>query len=364
MLVVAAVPAAAQLPPGALQAVPPGSPLPRVLPAQPPPVALPTLPGRPARGAGAGRRTSRITSVAVEGVTAYPRPAIAALAQGLVGPAVPLAKIEAARQAILQRYRGDGYVLSTVSASIDAAGALRFVVTEGRIASVKLSRDIGPAGVQVLRFLKRLTEQTPIDEATLERYLLLAQDVPGVTLHAVLQPSTEEPGALNLIAEVSRAPVSGLVTTDNYASTYTGPIESLLVANLNSFTAVRRADPGVAVPHLAQQPDLRAGLDRGVPRRFRPASCKRLWRRRHRHADRHAGRRELPRHHHRVRCRADLSGDPLRAADAEPQPQLRRGRYRHQHRLAARQRRFAARRAGRRQLRRAPTCCSATRGRR
>ncbi len=231
----AALPAVAQIPPGALQAVPPGSPLPRVLPEQPPPVALPAAPGAPAVAATPNAMV-RITSVAVEGVTAYPRPAIAALAQGLVGPAVKLAKIEAARQAILQRYRGDGYVLSAVSASIDAAGALRFVVTEGRIASVKLSRDIGPAGVQVLRFLKRLTEKTPIDEATLERYLLLAQDVPGVTLHAVLQPSTEEPGALNLIAEVSRAPIGGLATSDNYASPYTGPVESLLVANLNSFT--------------------------------------------------------------------------------------------------------------------------------
>ncbi len=235
VLAAIAVPAAAQLPPGALQAVPPGSPLPRVLPEQPPPVALPTLPTAPPAAA-MPTGNVRITSVAVEGVTAYPRPTILALAQGLVGPAVPVAKIEAARQAILQRYRGDGYVLSTVSANIDAAGALRFVVTEGHIASVKLSRDIGPAGVQVLRFLKRLTEQTPINEATLERYLLLAQDVPGITLHAVLQPSTEEPGALNLIAEVSRAPISGLITTDNYASSFTGPVESLLVANLNSFT--------------------------------------------------------------------------------------------------------------------------------
>ncbi|HET9019232.1 MAG TPA: ShlB/FhaC/HecB family hemolysin secretion/activation protein, partial [Acetobacteraceae bacterium] len=170
------------------------------------------------------------------GVTAY-RPAdILALARNVTGPAVPLARVEAARQAILQRYRRDGYVLSTVAASIDAAGVLRFVVTEGHIASVKLSRDIGPAGTQVLRFLQRLTEVRPIDEATLERYLLLAQDVPGVTLHALLQPSTEEPGALNLIADVSRAPMSGLLTTDNYGSPYTGPVESLLVGNINSLS--------------------------------------------------------------------------------------------------------------------------------
>ena len=62
------------------------------------------------------------------------------------------------------------------------SGRLRFVVTEGRIASVKLDGDIGPAGTQVLRFLNRLTEKQPIDSVTLERYLLLAQDVPGVTL--------------------------------------------------------------------------------------------------------------------------------------------------------------------------------------
>jgi hemolysin activation/secretion protein len=232
-----AVPAAAQIPPaGTLQAVPPGSPLPRALPQAPPPVALPTPPAPPPLAPAVPGAAVRVVSVAVEGVTAYPLPQIEALVRGLIGPAVPLARIEAARQAILQRYRGDGYVLSTVAASIDAEGRLRFIVTEGHIASVKLSRDIGPAGVQVLRFLQRLTEKTPIDEATLERYLLLAQDVPGVTLHAVLQPSAEEPGALNLIAEVSRAPVSGLFTSDNYASGFTGPVESLAVVNFNSFT--------------------------------------------------------------------------------------------------------------------------------
>ena len=113
---------------------------------------------------------------------------------------MPLPQIDAARQAILRRYRADGYVLTTVSAKLEANGRLRFVVTEGRIASVKLDGDIGPAGTQVLRFLNRLTEQQPIDSVTLERYLLLAQDVPGGSLRAVLEPSSDQPGALNLIA--------------------------------------------------------------------------------------------------------------------------------------------------------------------
>lgn len=237
LLAAAAVPApaSAQTSPAA---VPQGSPIPRILPPAPPSVspAGPTLPP-PAPGTEVPNQPVRVTSVSVEGVTAYPQADIAALTAGLVGPATPLPQIDAARLAILQRYRGDGYVLSAVSINFNAAGGqLRFIVTEGRIASVKLDGDIGPAGTQVLRFLNRLTEKQPIDSATLERYLLLAQEVPGVTLHAVLQPSADDPGALSLIAQVSRKAVSGLATVDNRAFVHTGPIEALGVIDFNSFS--------------------------------------------------------------------------------------------------------------------------------
>ena len=93
-----------------------------------------------------------------------------------------------------------------------------------------------PAGVQVLRFLDRLTEERPIAAATLERYLLLAQDVPGVTLRSVLEPSNDEPGAMTLIAQVSRRAFSGLISADNRAYHQTGPNEALTALDLNSFT--------------------------------------------------------------------------------------------------------------------------------
>ncbi len=231
-----AVPAMAQAP-AILRQVPEGSPVPRVLPTAPPSTAPATaLPGLPPSAGEVPNRTVNVIDVSVEGVTAFPPADIAQYTRDLTGPAVPLPRIDAARQAILQRYRSAGYSLGTVSARLDAVGHLRFVVTEGRIASVKLDGDIGPAGVQVLRFLSRLTEVQPIDSATLERYLLLAQDVPGITLRAVLQPSTDDPGALNLVAQVSRQAVSGLVSFDNRAFAQTGPNEGLGVLDFNSFT--------------------------------------------------------------------------------------------------------------------------------
>ena len=261
--------------------VPQGSPIPRVLPPAPPSVAPGTvIPPPTAPGGEVPNRPVRVTSVEVEGVTAYPQPEIAQLAAGLVGPAVPLPQIDAARQAILQHYRTDGYVLTTVSANLDNSGRLRFVVTEGRIASVKLDGDIGPAGTQVLRFLNRLTEQQPIDSVTLERYLLLAQDVPGVSLRAVLEPATDTPGALNLIAQVSRQNISGLATVDNRAFDQTGPVEALGVTRLQQLLRVRREDRDLVLSQLSQQPEFRPGIHRDVPRRIRPEG-KGVWRLRH-----------------------------------------------------------------------------------
>jgi hemolysin activation/secretion protein len=158
--------------------------------------------------------------------------------EGLIGPATPLTQIDKARQDILQHYRSRGYALTSVSLSIDrVAGTVVFHVTEGRIAAVKLDGDIGRAGTLVLRFLEHLTEYPVIDTKTLERYLLLAGDVPGVTVSTVLEPSKDEPGALTLVAQVSLKRVSGQLSLDNRAFDLTGPIEFLGVADLNSLSA-------------------------------------------------------------------------------------------------------------------------------
>lgn len=235
--------ALAQVPPppvnlGPAQLLPQGSPIPRVLPPAPPRLAPgPLVQPAPSEGVPASGSVA-VQRAEVTGSTAYTAAALAPALAGLTGSAVPIAHIQAARAAILARYRQDGYVLTAVKVTLDRGGTLRFVVTEGRIAEVKLQGDIGPAGVQVLRFLNHLTQLQPVDTASLERWLLLAQDVPGISLRAVLRPSTTDPGALTLIAVVSRQAFSGLVTADNRAYTLTGPQEGLLVLDGNSFTSL------------------------------------------------------------------------------------------------------------------------------
>jgi hemolysin activation/secretion protein len=242
-LTLAAHPARAQLSqnplPPALPNVPQQSPLPHIEPVTPPSLGA-GLPNFAAPGTEGALPSAAIPvqSVSIIGATAFPPAALNAATRGLAQRTVPLSQIETARRSLVALYRGHGFVLTTISLDIDAQGNVRFIVTEGRIVSVKLSQDIGPAGTIVLRFLNHLTEERPISEASLERWLLLAQQIPGVSVHAVLQAQAGDPGALTLVAEVSKQNFSGLLTADNRSFTDTGPAEGLVVADLNSATAL------------------------------------------------------------------------------------------------------------------------------
>jgi hemolysin activation/secretion protein len=236
LLLILADPGLAQ--PGSGFAVPPqGTPVPQLAPPAVPRVGpSPARPTVGAPGAAAEAGSVGVTAVSVEGASAFPAAELEAAARIAPGPAVPLAEIEAVRLALLNRYREAGYVFTTVDAVVGADGRLRFVVNEGEITEVRLDGDIGPAGTQVLRFLNRLVGLRPLDIATLERQLLLAQEIPGIAIRTVLRPAGTAPGALSLIAQVARRPVSGYVTADNRGFRLTGPQQGLAVVQLNAFS--------------------------------------------------------------------------------------------------------------------------------
>jgi hemolysin activation/secretion protein len=215
----------------------PGSPLPGIEEPQEPRLA-PGLP-RPPRPVAPAESTEgtrhQILNVVVDGVTAFPQTAIGPLTAGLTGPAIPEGQIESSRRALVDLYRSQGYVYTTVRATVRGT-ELRFQVVEGYVAEVKLDGDVGPVGTQVLRFLNHVVGQVPLKTSTLERWLLLAQDIPGLTVRSVLNPSLGDPGALTLVAQVSRRPVSGYVTADNRAFDLVGPSQGLGVINFDSFT--------------------------------------------------------------------------------------------------------------------------------
>lgn len=231
-------PVLAQAPPlAALPQPPAGSPIDRITPPRLPAVSRSGITPGPMDAGEVPNIPIAVRQVEIVGATLFGEE-LRAYVAGLTGPAVALIELNKARQNILSHYRSRGYALTAVSLAVSrAAGVVRFSVTEGRIAAVKLDGDIGPAGSMVLRFLNRLTEYPVIDTATLERFVLLAQDVPGVSLSTVLEPSKDDPGALTLVAQVSLKRYAGQVSADNRAFELTGPMQGLAVLTINSLTA-------------------------------------------------------------------------------------------------------------------------------
>lgn len=215
----------------------------RVAPSPPPQLAPPLQPPEEQRATGPGEdRTVRVARVVLRGNEAVPEAALRPIVAPLEGQTVTLARIEEARLEVLRAYRTAGYPYTAVAAALAPAEAgaaeLRILVTEGFVAEVRLDGDIGPAGTQALRFLDRLVGQRPLTTAALERALLLVSDIPGVAVRGVLRPTAGEPGALQLVAQLSRRPYSGYFNLDNRGYKLTGEWQGLLVAGLNSFTSL------------------------------------------------------------------------------------------------------------------------------
>jgi len=167
------------IPPGVLAPLTP--PAQRVLPPEQPEIVAPAPPPAPAGPPPSGAPV-RVDRIRIEGVTIYDTAGLEAQYAGAVGPAVPRAQLDAIVQALQARYREDGYILSLVRGEfVRSGGEVVFVVRaiEGYISDVKLEGDIGPAGILVLEMLDHLLGRRPVNNADLERYLLLANDIPG-----------------------------------------------------------------------------------------------------------------------------------------------------------------------------------------
>lgn len=180
--------------------------------------------------------TFRLEGVDVVGSTIAPADAAEAYAD-LIGKDIPVSRICDIRDrltAILfARHR---LARVEVPEQTIAGGRLRLEVTEARIVSVRVRGDVGAGQDKVEGYLEKLRGMTPFDLDTAQRYLLLANDVPGVGVSAALRPSAEGRGAIDLEVQLSRTPVDYVAAVQNSGSDALGPWSALGRVDLNSFT--------------------------------------------------------------------------------------------------------------------------------
>ena len=237
--------AAALLPFGASAQVPVQSPgsrvrerflAPEVPRSQPraPAIVLPST----APPSGAEKLTVNIRDICIEGSTVYRPEDLAPLYRDMIGHDVPVIALYDLAKRITAKYGSDGYVLSRAIVppqTFSPHGAkpcLRII--EGYVDNVEW-----PAAVRQYRdffteYTAKITAQRPVNIHTIERYLLLAGDLPGLHFNASLKPSKTHDGAATLVVEVVQKPLDLYGRYDNRGTPARGPYEYLLGANVNN----------------------------------------------------------------------------------------------------------------------------------
>jgi hemolysin activation/secretion protein len=147
-------------------------------------------------------------------------------------------------------YRDDGYVATRVIIPPQAIanGVARLEVFEGKIIHYEINGEIGDVKKQIARLLDNLLTDEPARWSELERYLLLARDLPGISLTGTLRSAGETaPGGVILVVDTARKPIDGFVSLQNRNAEPTGTFTISGGIAFNSNTQYAERIGGVAL---------------------------------------------------------------------------------------------------------------------
>ncbi len=167
-----------------------------------------------------------IKGVKVSGNTLFSQDEVDALFQSAVGPAVTLATLREAAEKLEARFREKGFFLTRVFVPPQQVkdGIFEVQVIEGYLSAVYVDGATNDALRQRIEGITGpLLNKRPIDLATIERALLLINDLPGVIGTSLLRQGADL-GASEIVVTVAQLPNSHLVTFNNTGSRVVGPL--------------------------------------------------------------------------------------------------------------------------------------------
>ncbi|RWU17213.1 ShlB/FhaC/HecB family hemolysin secretion/activation protein [Pseudomonas alkylphenolica] len=176
----------------------------------------------------------KVNKVTLIGVTSYPPGTFNPVVARLEGNRVNLGEINAVIDTITQRYRKAGFLLAKafVPQQRLEGGNLTIQVFEGKINQVAFS---GPSNQALERYADNIRQEVPPTSATLERNLLLMNDVSGNDSRGTLKASPVEAGT-DLAVENTQRKYEGFIGFDNRDSRYFGPWQVYGGIGINDLT--------------------------------------------------------------------------------------------------------------------------------
>jgi hemolysin activation/secretion protein len=223
LAVLAAAPAAAQVAlPGAVQ---PGRDRPGpATPTQPDFDFSIVAPHRSAVPRAVDEVRFKLVDIKITGAKTIPAATFRPLYADDIGREITLGDILDVADKIEALYRARGYLLvrAYVPPQRVRDGVFTINVVEGYLSTVTVQGGDRGTKNLVRHYLRDATIARPLTLEPMERGLLLANDIPGVTASGVLRPSPDTQGASDLVVDVVQEPITGGLAVDNRGSHFSG----------------------------------------------------------------------------------------------------------------------------------------------
>ncbi len=185
----------------------------------------------------ASKITFILDTLQIDGVGIYEPDDLDPLYRNKLGEKVSLEDVYSIANAITVKYRNDGYILTQVIVPPQTIenGLVKLRVVEGFIDQIKIEGNIKKSEEKLIRkYADNLRENNILNAKNLERYLLLINDIAGITARSVLSPSSTTTGASDLTIIVERDDYEAEIGFNNYGSRFLGPYQTSYNGSINS----------------------------------------------------------------------------------------------------------------------------------
>jgi hemolysin activation/secretion protein len=195
--------------------------------------------------AGAASTAIIVRDVRITGSTVYAPKDFLPLYQELLGKKVTVQAVYDLARAITAKYGNDGYVLSRAVVPpqhLNPRGAIVHIeIVEGYVDRVAWPSKLSRYRDFFSSYAAKIIADRPVNIRTIERYILLAGDLPGLKFATSLKASDTNKAASTLVVEVTEKPIDAMGRVDNRGTPARGPIQYLASATLNNLLGQHEA---------------------------------------------------------------------------------------------------------------------------
>ena len=198
----------------------------------------------------------QLKDIRIDGARTLPADSFRPLYQGLIGHDVTLSDILNVADGIEAEYKKQGYLLvrAYVPPQHVKDGIFTIKVVEGFVADTSVVGGRPTEQRQIQAYLEPLKNERPLRLATIERALLLSNDIPGVSATGVLRPAANTPGASELVVTIVQPRVINALSLDNRGSDFSGIWTVTGSSTINSIFGNDQLTSTIAAsPHSLEQ---------------------------------------------------------------------------------------------------------------